>query len=175
MKKLLYSLLLIFFFISNGYSQADDQIILRKVIKTSPISLAFGNFNVRFEQAFDTQSSFQIGLNYWFKIFGSDVSAFGVNGEYRYFISHETKPAPAGFYVGPTALASFINEKDTDASVTIIGIGGTIGYQWIWNSRVTLDVGAGPSYTFVIAEDDGASADFSGFLPRIIIAVGYNF
>jgi hypothetical protein len=40
---------------------------------------------------------------------------------------------------------------------------------------VTLELGAGPQYAIIVAEGDDTDADFSGFLPRLVFAIGYAF
>lgn len=148
---------------------AQDQII-----KTNPLGLAFGNFNAVYEKALNESSSVSVGASYLYSFLGTDVSGFGVNGEYRFYITNQTKPAPEGFYAGPSIGFRSFSESDTDASLSVLGIGGTIGYQWIWKSNVTLELGAGPQYSIIVAEGD-TSEDFSGFLPRLVFAVGYAF
>lgn len=160
---------LVFLFSAN-LSFAQDQIV-----KTNPLGLAFGNFNAIYEKALNEKSSVSAGASYLYRLLGTDVTGFGLNTEYRYYITNATKPAPAGFYVGPSFGFRNFSEKNVDGSISLIGIGGTIGYQWVWDSGVSLDLGAGPQYSIIIAESDGSTEDFSGFLPRLVFAIGYAF
>ena len=168
--RLFFFMLLLFLGLSTQQSFAQDQII-----KTNPLGLAFGNFNATYEKALNEQSSIGVGASYLYSLLGTDVNGFGVNGEYRFYITNATKPAPEGFYAGPSIGFRTFSEKETDSGVSILGIGGTIGYQWVWDSGVTLELGAGPQYSIIASKDDTTEADFSGFLPRLVFAVGYAF
>jgi len=146
---------------------------LPNVLKINPISLAFGNFNLSYQRALNNASAIQVGANYWYRLFGTDVSGFGIRGGYQFFITNRAKAAPEGFYIGPQLSFNGFSVSETDESVTSVGIGLLLGYQWVWDSGVTLDLGAGPIYQF--ANDENTDESFDGFLPNITIAVGYNF
>lgn len=152
---------------------ANAQSELPNVIKINPIGLAFGNFNLSYQRGLSDASALQIGANYWYRIFGADVSGIGVRGAYQFFLTNRVKPAPEGFYIGPQVSYNSITEKETDESVSAFGVGLMLGYQWIWQSGVTLDIGAGPMYQF--ASESSTNTSYEGFLPNITIAVGYNF
>lgn len=161
---------LLFSLLSVQQASAQDQII-----KTNPLGLAFGNFNAIYEKALNEKSSISVGASYLYSFLGTDVTGFGFNGEWRYYITNEKKPAPEGFYAGPSLGFRNFSVRDEDGSVSVVGIGGTVGYQWVWDSGVTLDLGAGPQYSIIVAEGDDTTEDFSGFLPRLFFAVGYAF
>jgi len=145
----------------------------QSIIKTNPIGLAFGNINLTFERALNNSSSFQVGANFFTKILGTDVSGIGFNAGYRFYITNAKKPAPEGFYVGPRFAYNSFKEKSTDISASTIGIGAMLGYQWVFDSGVTLDLGAGPTY--LIAGESTTTVSFEGLVPNISFAVGYNF
>lgn len=170
MKNLLGFTIVLMCLLTVQQSYAQDQII-----KTNPLGLAFGNFNAVYEKALNEKSSISVGGSYLYSFLGTDVTGFGLNSEWRYYITNTTKPAPEGFYAGPSFGFNNFSVKDEDGSVSIIGIGGTVGYQWIWDSGVSLDLGAGPQYSIIVAEGEDTSEDFSGFLPRLVFAVGYAF
>ena len=143
------------------------------VIKINPLSLAFGNFNLAYQRALSDASAIQIGANYWYNILGTKVSGLGARGAYQFFITNRAKPAPEGFYIGPQMSVNRVNVTETGEKVTTVGIGLMLGYQWIWDSGVTLDLGAGPMYQFANESTNDESVE--GFLPNITIAIGYNF
>lgn len=145
------------------------------IIKTNPIGLAFGSFNVTYEHALGQSSSFQVGGNFFSKIFGTEVSGFGIEAGYRYYITNANKPAPEGFYVGPRVGYNSFTEKSTDAKASTIGIGALIGYQWITKVGVTIDLGAGPTYLIATGSDDATTTTFDGFVPNLTFAIGFNF
>ncbi len=160
-------------FSTNSYSQE-----FRNVIKTNPVGLAFGNFNVTYEKVLDTKSSLLFDAQYMYQLFGTDIKAGGLGLAYRYYFTHAKREVPTGFYVNPQLSYSFGNLEDSNAqkqSFGIFGIGAEIGYQWAWDSGFTLDLGIGPNYS-IITGDVGDSFDkTSGILPSATVAVGFAF
>lgn len=152
---------------------ANAQAELPNVIKINPISLAFGNFNLSYQRALSDASAIQIGANYWYKILGVEVSGVGIRGGYQFFLTNRVKPSPEGFYIGPQIAYNSLKDKETDEKVTAFGVGLMVGYQWVWDSGVTLDLGAGPMYQF--ADETSTGTSYEGFIPNITIAIGYNF
>ena len=168
----IFVLFLIFFY---NPLQAQDSPFepYPNIIKINPISFAFGNLNVIYERALNPSSSIQVSANYWYRIFGTEVRGIGARVGYRFYITNRVKPAPSGFYIGPQLSFNSFTEKSTDESANATGLGLLLGYQWVFRSGVTLDLGAGPIYQF--AQNTSTEESFEGFLPNIYIAVGYNF
>ena len=173
MKRIFFILSIVTMFCMSSYAQDDMEENLPNVIKINPISLAFGNFNLSYQRAIGSSSAIQIGANYLYKLFGSEVSGFGLRGSYQFFLTGRAKEAPEGFYIGPQIAYNSFKEKLTDVSVSTFGFGLMVGYQWIWKSGMALDLGIGPMY--VIESDSETEESFEGFLPNVIIALGYNF
>jgi hypothetical protein len=155
------------------FAQDDVEENLPNIIKLNPISLAFGNINFMYQRAIGRSSAVQLGGNYWYRFLGTEVSGFGVRGGYQFFVTNRTKSSPEGFYVGPHLSYNSLTEKSTDNKATTFGVGLMLGYQWIWKSGLSLDLGIGPMYTF--ANEENTENSFEGFLPNVIIAIGYNF
>jgi hypothetical protein len=149
------------------------------VIKTNPIGLAFGNFNVTYERVLNDKSSVLGSANFRFGLFGIDVFNFGLGAGYRYYFTHANKDVPTGFYVNPQAGFGFgsVTEEDVvDNSFTTFGIGAELGYQWAWTSGFVLDLGIGPNYTVISGDVDDVGFDStSGILPSVTIAIGFAF
>lgn len=146
------------------------------VIKTSPIGLAFGNFNATFERVISESSSVLISANYFYQFLGVDVNTVGVRGAYRYYFTHKKKDVPTGFYVNPQIGASF--GSSDDVSYGSFSIGAEVGYQWAWDSGFVLDLGIGPNYTNLTGDFNEIGFDASGgsaILPSITVAIGYAF
>lgn len=143
------------------------------IIKINPISMAFGNINVSYERALSKSTSLQIGANYWYRIFGEEVNGIGVRAGYRFYVTNRVKSAPIGFYVGPQISYNALTDPDSEDSVSAFGIGVMLGYQWVFRSGVSLDLGAGPIYQF--AKESSTGDDYEGFLPNFSFAIGYNF
>jgi hypothetical protein len=142
----------------------------KNVIKTNPLALAFGNFNVTYEKVLNESSSLLITGNYSYQLLGFDVSLGGLGAGYRYYITHIKKEVPKGFYVAPEI--SFGFGKSGEVSVTSYGIGAQLGYQWVW-SGFALDLGIGPRYT--VLNGVNAEDSKSGILPAATFAIGYAF
>ena len=167
MRKLILSLAL--FAIVVGASAQSN------IIKTNPFGLAYGNFNVTYERVLNPSASFLVKGNYMYKLLGLDVSLAGLGVGYRYYITHAKKEIPNGFYVNPQvafAFGSIKDNNDTSYSATNFGIGAELGYQWVWSSGFTLDLGIGPMYNFV-SSDSSDSAN--GIAPALTLAIGYAF
>lgn len=169
MKKTTLTFAIMFIIAFSATAQAD----LPNIFKINPISLAFGNFNLSYQRALSDASAIQIGANYWYRILGQEVSGVGVRGGYQFFLTNKAKPSPEGFYIGPQVAYNSLKDKESDEKVTAFGIGLMLGYQWVWDSGITLDLGAGPMYQF--ADETSTGTSYEGFLPSITVAIGYNF
>ena len=176
MKKLFISLALLCVVMGSG-AQTN-------IIKTNPIGFAYGNFNATYEKVLNSSSSlvFKGKYNYnlflmdeIYKVIGlEDVKSGGVGLGYRYYFTHLKKEVPTGFYINPQASFSFGSAKvdnSSKESLSILGLGAEIGYQFVWSSGFTLDLGIGPMYS--IASSNGLSA--SGLLPSATLSIGYAF
>ncbi|MDX1683649.1 MAG: DUF3575 domain-containing protein [Saprospiraceae bacterium] len=161
-----FFLLLIFCFGISLVSSAQSN-----VVKTGPVSLAFGNINVRYEKVLNESSSIQVKGNYWLNFGDEDVQLYGGGVGWRYFFTHAKKPVPAGFYIMPFA------EAGGGTGFTRFGFGAELGYQWVWDSGFVLDLGLGPCYV-IINDDNADDLDFGsvdGILPTFTTAIGYAF
>ncbi len=138
------------------------------MIKTNPIGMAFGNFNLTYEKTLGTTSSVLISGYYWYKLFSVDVNIGGAGLGYRYYFTHQNKPVPAGFYITPN-VAFLFGRGDADDNTTLIRAGAEIGYQWVWSSGFALDLGIGPSYYF------NKDEELRGILPSATLAIGFAF
>ncbi len=147
------------------------------IIKTNPIGLAFGNFNATYEKTLGSSASILIKGQYMYKLFGLDVNLAGGGLGFRYYFTHAKKAIPSGFYINPQAVFMYggiTDEYDgTTYSATTLGFGAELGYQWVWESGFTLDLGLGPSYTRASGNNGGEGV--SGILPSATIAIGFAF
>ena len=154
------------------------------IIKTNPMTFAFGNFNATYEKVLNSSSSLVFKGQYSYNLFLmdeiyqllgiDDVKSGGVGLGYRYYFTHLKKEVPTGFYINPQASFSFGSAKvdnGTKESMSTTALGAEIGYQWVWSSGFTLDLGIGPMQNFVSI--NGVSA--SGLLPSATLSIGYAF
>lgn len=174
MKKLLLAIFVCSLFFSvKGFSQERT-----KVLKANPFGMAIGNFNLTYEKVLNTKSSVLFSGAYMYELFGADVNTGKLGVGYRYYITHENKEVPSGFYINPQAALGFggASSGDSDANFSTFSLGFELGYQWAWASGFTLDLGIGPNYTTISGDVD--NVDFektSGILPAGTIAIGFAF
>jgi len=171
MKKLFFVFGLLLLMAGGLRAQAYDN-----VIKTSPIGLAFGNFNATYERVISESSSVLVSANYVYQFLGIDVNTVGLRGAYRYYFTHEKKDVPTGFYVNPQIGVSFGSADDF--SYGTFTLGAEVGYQWAWDSGFVLDLGIGPNYTSLTGDADAIGFDAEGgsaILPSATLAIGYAF
>ncbi|MGC3979404.1 MAG: DUF3575 domain-containing protein [Paludibacteraceae bacterium] len=116
--------------------------------------------------------------SYAYQLLGLDISLGGVGAGYRYYFTYAKKQVPSGFYVTPEAFFSFANVKDDadeNYTATFFGIGAEIGYQWVWASGFTLDLGIGPMYTIISGNENSGIQKTTGIAPAATIAIGFAF
>lgn len=148
------------------------------VVKVNPLGLVIGVFNVSYERAINEKGAFEVGANY-FNWKNLDLSGMGGEVAYRFYFS-KNNDAPEGIYGAPFVNVNSMKYKYTNSSLvdkddSAIGFGGGVkgGYQWIFDSGLALDLFFGYGYTSV--KFDEANYDYSGGVPRLGVALGYNF
>ncbi|MBI9033055.1 MAG: DUF3575 domain-containing protein [Bacteroidales bacterium] len=175
------------FFILTLFVVCSANAQFKNVVKTNPIGLAFGNFNARYEMVVNDASSLQFGASYMYKYLGIKVNTVGLEGGFRYYITNRMKSAPNGFYINPKIGASFgkvsigdeiYSETSSDLIYNAFIFGGELGYQWVWGSGFTLDLGAGPMFSRFGGEYENINFSSKGqfiILPSVTIAIGMGF
>ncbi|MFZ1423644.1 MAG: hypothetical protein WAS55_07455 [Saprospiraceae bacterium] len=152
MQKIFLLICICFLISRNGFSQTN-------IIKVNPIFFAAGFFHATYEHALNSKSSLSLGMGFYA---GND-GGFAATSEYRFYITHKNRPSPAGFYAGPNILLlNIVDDVETS-------IGALIGYQWVWKSGVSLDLGLGPQYSLV------GDTFGNGVLPYGVFAIGYHW
>lgn len=172
-KQKLINIFFLIGFISFGYSNE------KKLLSTDVLPLLEGVVNVTYEIAQNEKSSLSFGggvLKY--SVPNWEFSGTAIEVSYKIFPS---KTALKGMYYGPVAGVLSISakyeyedviitengdvtiEKKTEqASGTFLGIGGYLGYRWIWTNRVALDLYASISYISGELIVSGEKAPFGG-------------
>lgn len=151
----------------------------KNLVKTNPLTLAFGSFNATYERVLNPSSSVLFKGHYMFEFMGEDVSLGGLGIGYRYYVTHVKKAVPGGFYAQPqlTMLLGSTQgyyeygygyERDKMSS---FAIGAELGYQWCWSSGFTLDLGLGPSYRWMTTDGETVS----GIIPSATVSIGFAF
>lgn len=150
----------------------------KQVLKTNTLALLLNNYNLAYERAITPASSLIFTANY----FGSTntTSGFamaGLSAGYRFYPTHATKDAPAGFWVSPRftyMIGGDLNDTDNSTLRHLFMLGGETGYQIILKSGFAIDLGAGAGFR-LNREKDPESSSSDSFLPILIVALGYAF
>ena len=178
-----------------GAAHAQDHVL--KVDIFQPI---INTLALSYEHKLSESSSFQLGLagtfaykedysfgNYYSNYDGRKTSGFAITPEYRLYLS-EKHSAMEGFYVAPFLRFQYLNQtgntytldpstgtpngtiQQYEASLKSLGIGAVVGRHWIFKQRFSLDLYAGPAYTFSSVSQDSntgydiTKGDFVGYL-----------
>ena len=173
------------------------------VIKINPLSLFAITGNIQYERALNEKMSVQLGgyfgtISTGFGADGNDAGIsytwYGITPEFRYYVTNASKDAPRGLYVGPFVRYRNVTAKydatlstgetgAAKASITGIGGGAIIGYQFLFGDVVALDLFAGPQYTgwSVNAEAEATGEEvsytglFSGGSMGARAGIGFGF
>lgn len=166
-------------------------------LKINLLSPVVRSFSVFYERAVTNDKSVQLGFFYTgVKLSSLNISGFGLTPEFRFYLANSkensTKQAPEGFYLAPfLRFQRFtISDDEIDATTGLssraklntLGGGLCVGYQFLSQKGITVDLFAGPSYNAgtIRAEvgDIGTlpfSAGFSGPGLRFGVCLGYAF
>ncbi len=135
-KPLIYRLFPVFFLFLFVQTKGLSQ--YKGVLKGNPVAFGFGIFNLDYERVLNRKTTLTVSAAYYYVKNYSNI--FGAWAQYRYYFTHKKKPVPAGFYVG---VDGGIGSSDGD-SIGLFGF--LLGYQWLMDSGVAIDLGIGPQY-----------------------------
>jgi hypothetical protein len=154
------------------------------VVKINIFSPIVKTFNVSYEHALNSSSSFQLGFFYTgYSASDTKFSGFGITPEYRFYLS-ESSEAPDGFYAAPFIRYQRFELTDeiSDSKGTLSAVGGgvIVGRQWIFKEKFSLDLFLGPAYYSGSTEvtegsDTFDTGAFDGFTVRVGITFGIAF
>ena len=143
--------LLLLTIVSLGYPNEKN------LLSTEVLPLLSGVINASYEKAVSEKSSFSIGAGFLkYSLPDWELSGTAIKTSYKIFPS---KNALRGLYIGPTIGIISISAKHTydevrttetgdtvvetktsSANGSFFGIGGCLGYRWIWTNHVALDL-----------------------------------
>lgn len=147
-----------------------------KIIKAGAI---LGNLGIQYEQGISERFSIlgQVGYSHLtYSVNGTETKSNGI-GYYisgKYYLS-SGKDEMEGWHIGP--YFNSINTKDEDDLKTnISSIGITSGYQWVFNSKITLELLFGLG-SFNLNTDVSGIEDLSNInvFPNLGVTFGYAF
>lgn len=148
----------------------------QNIIKASTV---IGNLGLQYERSITNNISIvgQVGYsNINVSINNADTRSKGLGyyleGKYYFF---SKKGLMEGWHIGPY-YNSLNTKTDDDLETDISSIGITSGYQWVFDSKITLGLifGAGTLNSDSDIPEFEAFGDFN-FLPNLGINIGYNF
>ncbi|MCU0447516.1 MAG: DUF3575 domain-containing protein [Microscillaceae bacterium] len=159
-KKSLILCLLIFSLQSNyAQTKVPPPKPKRNLLKMNLLSPFANSFSLAYERVWTANMSWQIT---GFVAGESDLglnNAWGITPELRFYLS-DREQSISGFFVAPYLRYMYgdlnidAREKTTGVSlrgitkVNFLGTGVTVGRQWIFKNRISLDVWGGPGYHF---------------------------
>jgi len=159
-------------------------------LKTNPIGAIFGTIPLSVEYVINDNIGIEATLGYYFKKDNtfSDVdksSGLVLNGLFKYYFV--PKNGGDRFYAFPyiryvNRNVSFTEDgSGYEASYTAFGAGFGVGYKWVAESGLLVDIGAGVGRNFsgeYTYNDPTYTADGDDFLPingLFRISLGYRF
>lgn len=157
MKKLglLLAVILVLSFASTFAAAQENKIAI------NPIGFLIDYISAEFETKLGANYSLQVGADYWGLDLGEgfDLKAFGIGVGARYYPSGE---ALHGVYVVPSVNLAWAKGEyeGEEATVGVYGAGIAAGYQWVFRSGVTLDLGLGMGMPFhITGTEEGVEVD----------------
>lgn len=141
--------------------------------------IVVGNLGIQYERSLSDHFSIIGQLGYsevTTTVNNVDSTSFGLGYylEGRYYFS-SNRDLMEGWHIGP--FYNSINTKDDDELKTnVSSLGLAAGYQWVFNSQITLGIVFGGGSLDVNSDiPNTIYEDDIGFLPHFGFALGYSF
>ena len=151
-------------------------------ITVNPLGLVFGLGNVSYERALSKDNSWLVGANYGsYGITDNRLTIFGVTGAYRWWAGDKDL---SGWFAGPelkiesVAWSYGVSGQTYNASGSFFGGGVQGGYQWVFHSGFTLNLGLNFDYLAGSISSNIAGAPsltFGGSGAGANLGLGYAF
>lgn len=182
MKKQMFQflqVLVLFFVLQPVFAQEQYNTSVgdkKNIIKLNMVSPILSSLSIAYERVINPAQSFQVSIfaqnqNYDAGYAYSDrLTGFGITPELRYYLS-ERKDAPAGFFVAPFLSYRYYkadyedynynspNSIERSATFHGVGVGITVGGQWVFKKRISLDVWGGTGYGLGFAKEEVSEND----------------
>tara|TARA_B110000046_G_C13015905_1_gene408733 strand:+ start:1146 stop:1685 length:540 start_codon:yes stop_codon:yes gene_type:complete len=137
-----------------------------------------GNFGIQYERSLSDHISVigQIGyskITTSVNLVETKSTGIGYYIEGRYYFSSK-KDLMEGWHLGP--YYNSINTKNDDLKFNISSFGLVTGYQWVFDSQITLGIIFGGGTLNLDSDVPGSEfLDDLNFLPHLGLTLGYNF
>jgi len=142
----------------------------------NPLSILFGFYGLELDFSPMHLVSINVSGQYYSReLLGVKTSAYGGDIGAQFFLTGQ-KPMH-GLYLYPRiayakAKATFLDQK---AEASLIGIGGTVGYQWNWQP-FSLRLGGGVmNYSGSASGSSGLDISLRGTTPALDLTLGFVF
>jgi len=147
----------------------------KNALTLEPLGLLFGQFSAKYTIKLSDANALSIDASYWGYNMGLwSSSAIGIGGSVDFFFQRN---ALTGFYAGPAINALFFSSStgttSSNVSSTWIGIGGKIGYRWILDGGMVIDVNTMLRY---LIGTNTAALNINGFgISGLGAGIGFAF
>ena len=147
---------------------ASVSVAAEQSVTVNPFGLLVGTLNGTYEKSLNNHNSFLIGGTFYsWTLSGDNVTALGASAGYRKYMGDEDF---SGFFGQGAAGISFASAPEV--STTVFKVTGLVGYKWLFDQGFTVEAGIGGNY--IIGELEGY-ASFGGFIPSILLSLGYSW
>jgi hypothetical protein len=170
--------LIVLLFSTNALFAQNDSIRIRKnVVSTHPLLLFTLNPNFYYERLLTSQTSIHFGISYAnFNRLNtnSDVDSpyISASAGFRYYFQKK-QIGPKGFYLYPRIrYYNILIKSAEDIHSAALELGLAPGYQWVFNSNLTLDAYLGIQ---TAVYQTGIQNELTKTSPLIGVLLGYNF
>lgn len=97
------------------------------------------------------------------------LDGLGVNAEARFYPKGKNLK---GFYFAPNVSYNNLSGENSNESVSIVSVGGLVGWQWFPGDQFAMGLGIGVDYYF-FSGDDTDFNEVNGTAPSLRFDIGY--
>jgi hypothetical protein len=110
----------------------------------------------------------------------TELTGFNVGARGNWYMSGDA--LESSWYLGPNIGYSSmtVTEGGSEGSTGGLSMGTLVGYQWVWNNGMNLNLGGGANYNTAPDEVQAGNRTltvpfYSGFKPQAEVSLGYAF
>jgi hypothetical protein len=97
------------------------------------------------------------------------LDGFGVNAEARFYPKGKNL---RGFYFAPNVSYNNLSGENSSESVSIVSVGGLVGWQWFPGEQFAMGLGIGVDH-YIFSGDDADFSKVNGSAPLLRFDIGY--
>jgi hypothetical protein len=146
----------------------------RASITANPAAFLLGYFDVGADVKIAPQVTIGAYVNFASYTVGvgsssSSITAFGGGGRAHFYLSGGA--LQDGWFVSP--FAGVLPVRSFSSTLTVLDVGGIIGYQWVYSSGFTQSLGLGAQYISV--SENRTDSYLRGTIPALEYKIGIAF